>query len=87
VQAIAAFWRGQLPLGRSFWSWGILGGAAVELFSILLVVALLVADVPAWLAALAFAVPFPETWSCSWESGAAPGGPRSAAAPLTWPGH
>ena len=52
---IAEFWRGDLPLTTAFWSWGILGGALVNLAATLLMVALLSVDAPAWLAALVFA--------------------------------
>ena len=56
---IVELWRGELPLGRAFWSWGVLGGAAVGLFSTLLALALLAAEAPAWLAALAWAAHLP----------------------------
>lgn len=59
MQTIRAFWRGELGLARSFWLWGILGGAAVNLFATLLAVVLLSVDLPAWLGALAFAAPLP----------------------------
>ena len=38
------FWHGNLPLGRAFWLWGILGGGIVSLFSTLLALALLTAE-------------------------------------------
>jgi hypothetical protein len=56
---IGAFWRGDLPLATAFWSWGILGGALVNLAATLLAVVLLSNEAPAWLAALAFATPIP----------------------------
>jgi hypothetical protein len=56
---VGPFWRGELPLARAFWSWGILGGAVVNLLATLLAAFLLAADLPAWLAALAFASPIP----------------------------
>jgi hypothetical protein len=59
VRAIREFARGDLPLGRAFWVWGILGGAAVNLFATLAAVALVTAELPPWLAALAFAAPIP----------------------------
>ena len=59
MRAIVELWRGGLPLGRAFWLWGVLGGAAVGLSSTLLAVALLAAEAPAWLAALAFAAHLP----------------------------
>ncbi len=59
MRAIVDFWRGEVPLSRAFWRWGILGGAIVSLFSTVLALALLVADAPAWLAALVFAAHIP----------------------------
>jgi hypothetical protein len=59
VRAIVELWRGELPLGRAFWLWGVLGGAAVGLSSTLLAAILLAAGAPAWLAALAFAAHLP----------------------------
>jgi hypothetical protein len=59
VGTIGELWRGALPLGRAFWLWGVLGGAVVSLFSTLLAVALLAAEAPIWLAALAFAAHLP----------------------------
>jgi hypothetical protein len=56
---VAAFWRGELPLGRAFWGWGILGGALVNLVATLAAMFLLVAEAPAWLAAMIFAAPIP----------------------------
>lgn len=57
--SITEFWRGGLPLGQAFWLWGFLGGAVVNLFVNLLVVLLLTAEVPAWLAVLLFATHLP----------------------------
>jgi hypothetical protein len=59
VGAIGEFVRGGLPLGRAFWVWGILGGAVVNLFATLAAVALVTAELPPWLGALAFAAPIP----------------------------
>jgi hypothetical protein len=59
LQAALAFWRGELPLARSFWSWGILGGALINLATTLLAALLLANEAPAWLAALVFAAPIP----------------------------
>jgi len=52
MRAIVEFWRGELPLGRAFWLWGILGGAVVSLVSTVLALMLLAAHAPAWLAVL-----------------------------------
>jgi hypothetical protein len=75
VRTIVELWRGQLPLGRAFWAWGILGGAVVGLVSTLLAALLLTSDAPAWLAALAFAGHLP--WNLVllvgvWRSAAQP---------------
>ena len=76
MRTVVALWHGRLPLGRAFWAWGILGGAAVGLGSTLLAVILLTVDAPAWLAALAFAAHLP--WNLVllvgvWRSAAQPG--------------
>ena len=55
MRAIIELWQGELPLGRVFWLWGVLGGAVVSLTSTLAAAMLLAADAPAWLAALDFA--------------------------------
>ncbi len=62
--AVVEFWRGGVPLGRAFWSWGILGGAVVSLFSTLFAVLLVAAEAPVWLAVLVFAAHLPWTWCC-----------------------
>lgn len=59
MRRIVEFWRGNLPLGRAFWLWGILGGAIIGLVSTLLALALLVAGAPTWLAMLVFAAHLP----------------------------
>jgi hypothetical protein len=59
MRTIVEFWRGNLPLGRAFWLWGMLGGGIVSLFSTLLALALLAAGAPAWLAMVAFAAHIP----------------------------
>jgi hypothetical protein len=53
------FWRGDLPLGRAFWLWGILGGGIVSLLTTLLALMLLATGAPAWLAVLVFAAHIP----------------------------
>ena len=82
MRAIVELWRGELPLGRAFWLWGVLGGAAVGLFTTLLPVVLLAAEAPAWLAALAFAAHLP--WNLVllvgvWRSAGRPEVDRDAA--------
>ena len=53
------FFHGDLPLGRAFWHWGILGGGIVSLFATLLALTLIAAGAPAWLAVLVFAAHIP----------------------------
>ena len=82
MRTTVEFWRGDLPLGRAFWLWGILGGAIVGLFSTLLALALLAAEAPAWLAMLAFAAHIP--WNLIllvgvWRSSGRPGVSREIA--------
>ena len=57
MRAIVAMWKGELPLGRAFWLWGVLGGTSVSLASTLAAAMLLAADAPAGLAALALSHP------------------------------
>ena len=59
MRTIIELWRGELPLGRAFWLWGILGGGVVALFITILALALLTPGAPAWLAALVFAADIP----------------------------
>jgi hypothetical protein len=82
VREVLELWRGGLSLGRAFWLWGVLGGAAVGLFTTLVAVILLAAGAPAWLAALAFAVHLP--WNLvllvgMWRSAGRPEVDRAAA--------
>ena len=57
--SILEFWRGGVPLGQVFWLWGLLGGAVINLFATLLMVFLLTAGAPAWIAAVLFAAHLP----------------------------
>lgn len=59
MNAISEFWRGEVPLGRAFWLWGIVGGGMVSLASSLLAVAVLANGGPGWLALAAFAAHLP----------------------------
>ena len=59
MRTIIEFWRGNLPLGRAFWIWGILGGGVVSLFSTLLALVLLATEVPAWIAMIVFSAHLP----------------------------
>lgn len=43
------FWLGLVPLGESFWLWGILGGGVVNLFGTLFALIPLTLGGPAWI--------------------------------------
>jgi len=59
MRTVIGLWRGEVPLGRAFWLWGVLGGGVVALFATLLTLALVAAGAPAWLAAVAFTAHIP----------------------------
>jgi hypothetical protein len=59
MHSIVEFWRGDVPLGRAFWLWGILGGGVVSLVTTVFALALLTTGVPALLAALVFVLHIP----------------------------
>jgi hypothetical protein len=82
TRTVVELWRGDLPLARAFWLWGVLGGGVVGLFATLLALALVTAGAPAWLAALAFAAHLP--WNLVllvgvWRSAGRPGVGRDTA--------
>ncbi len=79
MQELLRFWRGELPLGRAFWGWGILGGTIVALFITGLALALLIAGAPAWLAVAVFVTDIP------WNLGLALGVWRSTERPQVNP--
>jgi hypothetical protein len=56
MHGIVEFWRGDVPLGRAFWLWGVLGGGVVNLFTTIFALALVTAGAPAWLVAFVFAL-------------------------------
>src|SRR3954465_8003679 len=59
VRTVVEFWRGDLPLGRAFWLWGILGGGLVNLLATMLALALVVAGAPTWVIVLVFVAHLP----------------------------
>src|SRR3954465_4374709 len=59
VRTVVEFWRGDLPLGRAFWPWGLLGGGLVNLLATMLALALVVAGAPTWVVVLAFVAHLP----------------------------
>ena len=76
MRTIIGLWHGEVPLGRAFWLWGVLGGGVVALFATILALALLTGGAPAWLAVLAFAAHVP--WNLVllvgvWRSAGRPG--------------
>ena len=82
MRAILEFWRGGLPLGRAFWLWAILGGGVANLFAGILLLALVTAGAPGWLAVAAYAAHMP--WNAVllvgvWRSAGRPEVGRDAA--------
>jgi hypothetical protein len=59
VRTVVEFWRGDLPLGRAFWLWGILGGGLVNLLATMFALALVVAGAPTWVIVLVFVAHLP----------------------------
>jgi hypothetical protein len=59
IKALTEFWRGEVPLGRAFWIWGILGGGAISLASSVLALAIIAGGGPGWLAMIAFGAHVP----------------------------
>jgi hypothetical protein len=59
IKAFKEFWRGEVPLGRAFWVWAILGGAAVNFATTLVSLAIIARGGPGWLALMAFLAPMP----------------------------
>ena len=59
IKALRDFWRGEVPLGRAFWLWGIIGGGIVSLASSLLALAILANGGPGWLGLIVFAAHVP----------------------------
>jgi hypothetical protein len=59
IAAFKAFWRGDVPLGRAFWIWGIVSGGIVSLACTTVALALLAGGAPGWLAIVVFAAHIP----------------------------
>src|SRR3954453_14318612 len=75
VRTVVEFWRGDLPLGRAFWLWGILGGGPVNLLATMSALALVVAGTPTWVIVVVFVAHLP------WNLGLLVGVWRSAGRP------
>lgn len=56
---ITRFWRGEVPLARAFWLWGVLGGGIVNLSFSILALSVLSTGAPSWLALAVFVTPIP----------------------------
>jgi len=72
-------WAGEVPLGRVFWQYAMIGGTALNVVATLLAMGLLAADAPALLALTAFALPIPYNLFALvavWRSAGAYEGPR-----------
>ena len=59
MKTLQDFWRGDVPLGRAIWVWGILGGGLVSLASTLLALAVLANGGPGWLSVAVFSAHLP----------------------------
>ena len=82
MRTVVELWRGDLPLGRAFWLWGILGGGLVGLLATMLALALVVAGAPTWVIVPVFVAHLP--WNLVllvgvWRSAGRPGVGRDAA--------
>ena len=82
MRTVVEFWHGDLPLGRAFWLWGILGGGLVGLLTTMLALALVVVGAPTWVIVPVFVAHLP--WNLVllvgvWRSAGRPGVGRDAA--------
>jgi hypothetical protein len=59
MRALVDFWRGEVPLSRAFWIWGIVGGGIVSLALTLVALVTLTAGAPGWLTVVIFAAHIP----------------------------
>ena len=76
---VRRLWAGEVPLGRAFWSYAIIGGTALNGVTTLLAMALVAMDAPAVLAVVAFGLPIPYNLLllvAVWRSAGAYQGPR-----------
>ena len=76
---VRRLWAGEVPLGRAFWSYAMIGGTALNGVATLLAMALVAMDAPAVLAVVAFGLPIPYNLLvlvAVWRSAGAYQGPR-----------
>ena len=59
IAALRAFWRGEVPLGRAFWLWGVVSGGIVSIGCTILALAMLAGGAQGWLALAVFAAHIP----------------------------
>ena len=59
MRAIIELWRGEVPLGRAFWLWGVLGGGLVNLLATMFALALVVLGAPTWVIVAVFVAHLP----------------------------
>jgi hypothetical protein len=58
-RAVGRLWTGEITLARTFWSYAMIGGTALNVVATCLALALVVIDAPAVVAASVFALPIP----------------------------
>jgi hypothetical protein len=59
IGPVRRLWRGEVPLARAFWDFGIIGGTALNALTTVLSLALLAADGLETVALAAFVLPVP----------------------------
>lgn len=59
IRLVRRLWRGEVPLARAFWDFGIIGGTALNALTTVLSLALLAADGLETVALAAFVLPVP----------------------------
>ncbi len=60
-KSLVALWRGDMELGRAFWTYAVTVGTLVHLLATLVAFIVLAADGPGWLAVAIFLSPAPYT--------------------------